>query len=73
MKTSLFRADALRLSIIGLTLGGFAHAQHPGSGIAKYTMSVSEPLVALDWAFGAGWPIIDCRTAGDGGLFFHSA
>ena len=30
-------------------------------------MSVSNPLDALDWVLGAGWPLVDCRTDDDGG------
>ena len=30
-------------------------------------MSVSDPLSALDWVFAAGFPLLDCRTAGDSG------
>ena len=52
--------------LLAATLAG-ASAQQPGFGIAKYTMSVSDPLSALDWAFAAGWPLLDCRTPGDSG------
>lgn len=38
-----------------------ASAQHPMDGITKYTLAVSNPIKALDWAFAAGFPIIDCR------------
>ena len=36
-------------------------------------MAVSEPLDALDWVLGAGWPLVDCRTDDDvrGSPFFY--
>lgn len=38
-----------------------AVAQHPGNGIAKYTLAVSNPLDALHWVYSVGFPVINCR------------
>ena len=57
----------MRTATVGLLLAA-ARAQGPGNGVAKYTMSVSDPLAALTWCFDvAKFPLEDCRTAGAAG------
>ena len=50
------------LLVVALFLACPVEAQQPGQGISKYTMAVSDPLTALDFAI-KYFPVIDCRSS----------